>query len=75
MAKAKLKQQEDTKVTFNTTDANLMATLRKHMNDWFENHKGEEFISPMIFQQTYPQFDKYDSIPFLRSFYNIRKKS
>ena len=45
MAKGKSKQQDDTKVAFNTTDANLMATLRKHMNDWFENHKGEEFIS------------------------------
>ena len=51
-----------------------MTTLKKHVSDWFENHRGEEFISPMIFQQTYPQFDKYDHASFRTAFYAVKKK-
>ena len=71
---AKAKGKDDSKPAFDTSNAGAMATLKKHMMDWFNNHRGEEFISPMTFQQTYPQFDKYDSSSFRKPYYAIKKR-
>ena len=70
----KSKKDDSTKQTFDTSSSSLMTTLKKHVSDWFENHRGEEFISPMIFQQTYPQFNKYDHASFRTAFYAVKKK-
>ena len=70
----KIKKDNSTKQTFDTSSSSLMTTLRKHVLDWFENHCGEEFISSMIFQQTYPQFDKYDQASFQIASYAVKKK-
>lgn len=70
----KSKKDEEKKPSVDTSSANTMSTLRKHMDDWFEKHQHEEFISPLLFQNTYPQWGKYDVKSFRNAFYNVKKK-
>ena len=62
------------KEAFDAGNETIMQLLKKHMRDWFDSHCGEEFIFPMMFQQTYPQFDKYESASFRKPYYAIKKK-
>ena len=70
MSKRKTKEE---RVEFEPS-ASLLTTLKKHMLDWFENHRHEAFISPRAFQNSYSQFDKYTSESFRRHFYNVKTK-
>ena len=72
MGKSKASKEDQT--LFDTSSSNLMKTLHKHMQDRFDNHPGEEFISPMVFQQTYPLFDKYETKSFRNAFYAVKRK-
>ena len=72
MTKSKANKEE--KPAFDSTNANLVKTLNKHMQDWFDSHPGEEFISPLVFQQTYPLFDKYESQSFRKKFYAVKRR-
>ena len=48
------------------------AQLKKHIVDWFEKHPNQKFISPMQFQNAYPQWDKYTTKSFSVPFYAIK---
>ena len=67
-------KKQDDKDHFDHSNSNLVTTLNKHMNDWFDLHKGEEFITPKQFQNTYPKWDKYSNDSFRKAFYSIRKR-
>ena len=72
MSAPKRARTTDDKEIIDKSDANKMATLYKHMNDWFSDHPGEAFISPRDFQNAYPQWDKYSSESFRKVFYSIK---
>lgn len=67
-------KKESSKDIFDTENEKLMRLLNKHVKDWFDSHPGEEFLTPLVFQQTYPQFDKYESASFRKPYYAIKKK-
>ena len=62
------------KVDFDKNDAKHVELLKKHLVDWYQKHPNSKFISPLSFQQTYPQFDKYSTKSFSVPFYAIKKK-
>ena len=62
------------KINFDVNNDNLVLQLSKHMNDWFEDHRHEEFTTPKQFQNLYPQWDKYESKSFCNPFYSLKKK-
>ena len=70
----KSKVSKDGQPLFDTSNSNLMKTLNKHIQDWFVNHPEEEFMSPMVFQQSYPLFDKYETKTFQYAFYAVKRK-
>ena len=71
MSKPKSKVE---KIEFDTSNENLIQILRKHMDDWFQDHPTEKFISPQHFQNMYTQFDKYTTASFRTIFYKIKSK-
>ena len=44
------------------------------MEDWFNKHQDEKFITPLAFQNIYPQWDKYINESFRKPFYSYKKK-
>ena len=68
------KQKDDSKDLFDKSNDNLMAQLKKHMNDWFDDHQGAEFITPRQFQNAYPKWDKYLTESFRNIFYAVKKR-
>ena len=44
------------------------------MVDWYEKHPNSKWISPLKFQQAYPQWDKYTTRSFSVPFYAIKTK-
>ena len=62
------------KNTLDKSDSSKVATLFKHMSDWYNDHPGSSFISPRDFQNSYPQWDKYSNDSFRKVFYSIKKR-
>ena len=61
------------KEVFDKANDNVVSTLFKHMNDWYQDHPGATFITPRDFQNSYPQWDKYSSDSFRKQFYKLKK--
>ena len=62
------------KIELDKSNAGLISQLKKHMVDWFEKHPTQKFISPMQFQNAYPQWDKYTTRSFSVPFYAIKTR-
>ena len=62
------------KINFDVNNDNLVLQLSKHMNNWFETHRHEEFTTPKQSQNLYPQWDKYNLNSFQNQFYSLKKK-
>ena len=72
MAKSKTNEDEGKPLFPKNEIASV--TLKKHMEDWFQNHRNEAFITPVEFQNLYPMYEKYDSKSFRIVFYKFKKK-
>lgn len=70
MAKSKAPPEKEDFIPTETK----VSELHKHMNDWYQDHRGQPFISPRNFQLLYSVYDKYDADSFRKVFYKLRKK-
>ena len=73
MAKGAAKTMEDKEI-MDKANSNLVATLYKHVNDWYNQHPGATFITPRDFKNAYPQWDKFSNESFRRNFYVVKNK-